>query len=274
MTPPPVDRSAWPDDPRAALLLPLLVAAGREALGRLDSAQVQLKADDTKVTDADLAAHEVLLAGLSAAFPGEQIVSEEDGSPVPPGPGPVWYIDPLDGTGAFTEGLPYWGPTAVRVVDGRPDFGAFWAPRLGESWFASAEGAWLGRRRLAAHDPPLDDHSILLLPSRAHRAGRLQWPGRVRGLGCTAAHLALVAAGGCSATIIPQWRPWDIGCGLLLLTATGKRVTDLSGTDFDPMLAPDTPFIAAAPNAVAALVEMLAPVAAKLPRAHATRPGT
>ncbi len=63
------------------------------------------KADGSKVTEADFAANEVLIAGLRRLFPRDAIVSEEgpkdEGHE---GRERVWIVDPLDGTHSFIAG--------------------------------------------------------------------------------------------------------------------------------------------------------------------------
>jgi fructose-1,6-bisphosphatase/inositol monophosphatase family enzyme len=250
-------RTAIPADDRAHALHDLLTRAGDAALARVDTLDVRTKADGTRVTDADLAAADVLLEGLARLWPGEDVRSEEAGDDDAVGPGAAWYVDPIDGTGAFTEGLAHWGPTVCRTVDGRLDLGAFLEPRLGAFWFAAdGGGAWRGARRLAPADPPADDpNRTLYLPSRAHLLGPLAWPGKMRALGCSAAHLAQVAAGGAAATIVPVWCTWDIGCGVLLVREAGRAVTDLAGRPFDLVAHRGRPLLAAPPSLVHPLVE-------------------
>jgi 3'(2'), 5'-bisphosphate nucleotidase len=64
---------------------------------------LQHKADDSPVTQADLAAHQVLLNGLSTLTPDILVVSEEDPASlkIPKHHQTFWLIDPLDGTKEF-----------------------------------------------------------------------------------------------------------------------------------------------------------------------------
>ncbi len=240
-----------PPDPRAPVIAAALRRAGDEALARVRSAAATLKADGTWVTDADVAAEAALVEALGAAFPDDGVVSEE-GTAREGRSGAVWYVDPIDGTHPFLEGLAHWGPTVCRVADGQLDVGAFYLPRTGELWFASAGGgAWRDGVRL--RPPELEGvgrNDVLFLPSHAHRVGPIHWPGRSRALGCTAAHLALVASGGAAAAVVPTWRLWDIGCGALLLHEAGRALYALSGARFDPMMADGQPFFAAAAGVV------------------------
>ena len=81
---------------------------------------VERKADRSPVTVADRAIETFLRRKLERAFPGERIVGEEFGaSSAMPDGGSCWTIDPIDGTRAFTRGLPSWGILLGRVEQGR-----------------------------------------------------------------------------------------------------------------------------------------------------------
>ena len=64
-----------------------------------------IKGDDSPVTKADLAAHNVLVAGLKAITPDIPVVSEEDAQSlqIPRTDSVYWLIDPLDGTKEFIK---------------------------------------------------------------------------------------------------------------------------------------------------------------------------
>ena len=73
------------------------------AVYKSDAFGESTKADDSPVTEADLAAHRVLVDGLAALTPDIPIVSEEDADSVALGREHpcYWLIDPLDGTKEF-----------------------------------------------------------------------------------------------------------------------------------------------------------------------------
>ncbi len=245
-------------DPRSPLH-ELLVRAGRVSLDLWQSAQVHTKGDGTPVTDADRAADEILWHGLLGLFPEDAVVSEErpDAGGPEHGKG-TWFIDPLDGTRVFTEGLAHWGPTICRVEGGRLTHGGFYQPVLGRMLMVDRDGAWEDGRRLPPLKEELDRYTrTLLVPSGSHRVGPVDWEGRTRNLGSTAAHLWQVARGTAAATIISRWSIWDIGCGLLACEHVGARIVDLSGAPLDPMSSPDTPFIAGHPQAVSLILQAL-----------------
>jgi 3'(2'), 5'-bisphosphate nucleotidase len=70
-----------------------------------DDFGTEVKGDDSPVTKADLAAHNVLLAGLADLTPDIPVVSEEDKDSlaIPKTNSVYWLIDPLDGTKEFIK---------------------------------------------------------------------------------------------------------------------------------------------------------------------------
>lgn len=234
----------------ATLLGDILRAAGDAALRFGGTPRRSWKSDGSPVTEADRAAEEVIVGALEASWPGCAIRGEE-GARVE-GTDGTWYVDPIDGTSAFIEGLPTWGPTVALERDGRFVLGALWLPRVGELWFAAeGQGAWRDDERL--EPPPLEvvgRSDSLYLPSRFHTRMPVPWPGKVRALGASALHLAYAASGGAAATVIAAWAPWDVGCGILLVREAGREVADLTGAPVDPMTRPGRPFLAGAPAAL------------------------
>jgi myo-inositol-1(or 4)-monophosphatase len=231
----------------------LLREAGQAAWASR-SGGARRKADGSEVTEADLRSEEILLAGLSRLFPRDALVSEEGGGEAEAAG--TWYVDPLDGTAAFLEGLAHWGPTLCRVVDGRFVAGALYLPRLDEFFFAElGGGAWLDGERLQAGDPGrVSRWDALCVPSRFHRRGPFPWNGRVRALGSTAVHLAQVARGAALGALVFAREPWDLGAGALLVQEAGREVL---WTDGRPVLGPGPgplPVLAGAPTALRSLL--------------------
>ncbi len=83
-------------------------SAGEAIMQVYDGAKpmdVVSKADDSPVTAADIAAHKVIIEGLSELTPDIPVLSEED----PPGWDirqhwqRYWLVDPLDGTKEFIK---------------------------------------------------------------------------------------------------------------------------------------------------------------------------
>ena len=230
---------SFPLPARAEALRALLQAAGHAALEHFGRGDPRRKPDGTLLTDADLAAEAVLLAGLAATWPTDTLISEEGGTTGGPGPA-RWVVDPLDGTSSFTEGLAHWGPTVARIVPGRAgesvELGALYLPRLAEHFHVEGGVAWMNGVRmppLAARRPP----RVVYLPSAFHRHLDVDFAGKARCLGGTAAHLALVARGSAAFAIVaPGWSVWDAAAGLAMIEAVGGcalRFPD--GAPLDPL---------------------------------------
>ena len=238
-----------------AVLGPLLVAAADRALARFGAPVVHKKEDGTPVTDADTAAEELLVSGLGEAFPDDGVVAEEGGNR--DGARGIWYVDPLDGTAAFSEGLAHWGPVVARQEGGVVSAGALYMPRLREYFFVERGlGAFRNGARLKplSDDPnrPLSALNVLYVPSRLHAGATLDWPGKARCLGSVAAHMALVAAGAASGALIPAgWRPWDTAAGLALIEATGGRAVTVDGQPLHLLDHAGVPFVVGDASTVA-----------------------
>ena len=88
-------------------LLDLMKAANKAIIKVYEEphSNVDLKNDNTPVTNADLAANRILTAGLKKLFPRIPTVSEEDANSlnIPKTNKIFWLIDPLDGTKEFIK---------------------------------------------------------------------------------------------------------------------------------------------------------------------------
>lgn len=240
----------WYEPTRAAgVLEDLLRRAGRIALEAQPTMESERKGDGSPVTEADRIVDAFLAEALSAAFPGCAVLGEE-GARIEGGP--RFYVDPIDGTRSYLQRLAYWGPT-VCLYDG-PELllGAFYAPVVNEFWFAArGHGAFRDGQLLRIPEPPPPRDQTLFVPSRFHLARNVEWPGRIRALGSAAAHLAHVAAGAGALAIVPRWKRWDVGCGVLLVQEAGGVVSDIQGNPLDRNLGvDDLPFLAGASTAL------------------------
>jgi myo-inositol-1(or 4)-monophosphatase len=159
----------------------LLVSAGHASMAHFRSVEVETKADSTPVTIADRAAEAVLVQGLRTLFPRDAIVSEE-GASAQGVSGRTWYVDPIDGTAAFIEGLSHWGPVVGCMDEHGPCVGAAYMPRTGDFFFATrGGGAWLDGERLSALKAPLGGRGeVIYVPSRFHQYVEFNFEGKSR----------------------------------------------------------------------------------------------
>ena len=81
-----------------------LARTGAEVVRAGSATSVSYKGDDSPVTDIDAAAEAAMTALLDAERPDDAIEAEESGAAG--AASRKWYIDPLDGTVNFINGIP------------------------------------------------------------------------------------------------------------------------------------------------------------------------
>jgi fructose-1,6-bisphosphatase/inositol monophosphatase family enzyme len=97
---------------------------------RSSALRVARKPDRSPVTQADRLIEARLRRALRRLCPGERIIGEEFGASGRAS-ATFWTIDPIDGTRAFSRGLPSWGIMVGRVERGRPTLGLIDFPAIG-----------------------------------------------------------------------------------------------------------------------------------------------
>ncbi len=93
----------------------------------------EAKADGSPVTDVDRAVEDRLRAMIAMFCPDHGIVGEERGATAADD-GPVWVIDPIDGTLPFLAGIPVFGTLIALLEDGVPLIGVIDMPATEERW--------------------------------------------------------------------------------------------------------------------------------------------
>jgi 3'(2'), 5'-bisphosphate nucleotidase len=120
---------------------------------------------------ADVAAHHVLLDGLTALDPDIPVLSEEDANiaqDVRAEWSRWWLVDPLDGTKEFIAGTEEFTVNVALIEHGRVVFGVVSMPTSGRCYYGGAElGAW--RADGDTIEPP-----AVVTPARSKRNC---WPG-------------------------------------------------------------------------------------------------
>src|SRR4051812_43590859 len=115
----------------------LVRAAGELTLQwfRQPGLEIERKGDGTPVTEADKAAERFLREQIADRFPDDTIIGEEEAD-VAGTSGRTWIIDPIDGTKAFTHGVPLY-TNLLAVDDGQgPAVGVINMPALSEIVYA------------------------------------------------------------------------------------------------------------------------------------------
>jgi histidinol-phosphatase len=199
------------------------------------SLRVDTKGDGTPVTEADRAAERLLRTELSRRFPADAIVGEEE--PDHEGTsGRVWTIDPIDGTKAFTRGVPLYANLLALDDEHGPAIGVVNIPALGE---VVAAGRGLGCFRNG--EPCRVSATSSVDGSYASTSGLSSWPApmlervlatsiKLRTWGDGYGYV-LVATGRIDAMIDPVVAPYDVAPMRTILPEAGGQFTDLQGID-------------------------------------------
>ena len=133
----PLNRDAWE-------AMSIAIAAGKLILeARETGFTCETKGDSTLVTSADYQADQYIAERLMAAFPDDEILSEESGKRGPEQSTVAWIVDPLDGTQAFAGGIDTFTVLLGRMSRGVPALGVVHFPVSGESYVAEhGKGAY------------------------------------------------------------------------------------------------------------------------------------
>jgi 3'(2'),5'-bisphosphate nucleotidase len=202
---------------------------------------VRDKGGGDPVTEADMAAHSIIVEGLQSAFPDDAVLSEEAPGSLPPR-GRCWVVDPLDGTSDFVDGIEDFVVMIGLCVDGRPVLGAVHHPPS-DALYRGCTGTGLERLDRDADtgeplrmQPPAGLDSLRLVVSRSHYD---PWFDEVRGqlgLGEPGRHgsvglkVTLLAAGEHDLYLHRHGlKVWDACAPQALLEAAGGRMGTLDG---------------------------------------------
>jgi fructose-1,6-bisphosphatase/inositol monophosphatase family enzyme len=163
------------------------------------------------------------------------VLGEEE-APAASTTGRRWIIDPIDGTKAFTCGVPLYSNLLALEDEHGIAVGVVNLPALGETvWAGRGRGCWSDRGPVTVSQVDSLDGAYVMSSSFGH------WPeGRVAALEAAGAILrtwgdgygyALVATGRVAAMVDPVVEPYDIGPMPVLLTEAGGRFTDWAGVE-------------------------------------------
>ncbi|WP_460119046.1 3'(2'),5'-bisphosphate nucleotidase CysQ [Pseudomonas sp. S2_C03] len=212
---------------------------------------VAAKADDSPVTAADLAAHHLILAGLTALAPSIPVLSEEDANisqSVRAGWQRWWLVDPLDGTKEFIAGSEEFTVNIALIEQGRVVFGVVSMPTNGRFYAGGAGlGAWRGDRgaeprTIRVRNAPAPGQPFTVVASRRHSSPEQER--LLAGLSASLGDLELASIGSSlkfcllaegAADCYPRLAPtsqWDTAAAQGVLEGAGGEVLDLSGATF------------------------------------------
>lgn len=125
----------------------IAIEAGHSILRIYDRGQLAVesstsfKADDSPLTEADLASHKTIVAALRKFDVSIPVVSEEDDDirNTKDNGSMFWLIDPLDGTKEFIARNGEFTVNIALIVEGNPIWGVVHAPALGLTYWGGSK---------------------------------------------------------------------------------------------------------------------------------------
>ena len=190
---------------------------------------IERKDDDSPLTRADMASHEIVLEALQSMDPATPVISEESGVP-----GyekrkdweKFWIVDPLDGTKEFIKKNGEFTVNIALVEQGEPVLGVVYVPDKDLTYYAQkGQGAYKIENEKPPEriysDPAPKGQPLRVVQSRSHGSDKLETELAEQGITMGEAVKAgssikfcLVAEG--EADIYPRMGPtmeWDVAAG-------------------------------------------------------------
>lgn len=220
--------------------------AGKNILDIYDSSfSVVEKDDKSPLTDADLAAHNTIIKGLSTLTPDIPVLSEESAKlPFEERQKwqTYWLVDPLDGTREFIKRNGEFTVNIALIDNHKSIIGVIHVPVLNVDYFAWQSG---GSFKCEADDKPkainvkkLDNNTLIVAGSRSHGSEQMQ--AYMKNLGNTqllsmgsSLKFCLIAEG--RADLYPRLgltSEWDTAAAHCIVEQAGGFVTK---TDMTPL---------------------------------------
>lgn len=225
------------------------------------------KEDSSPLTEADLAAHKILVEGLQALTPDIPVLSEESNDAVKEERlnwTTYWLIDPLDGTKEFIKKNGEFTINVALIENGEPTFGVVYAPAIDTLyWGAKGIGAFKetaqqGNQAIRVANIPAEKTGWRVVGSRSHQSEAFKTfmeklpEADIVAMG-SSLKLCLVAEG--KADLYPRLGPtseWDTAAAHAVVLGAGGKVLNLE--TMEPLIynsRPDTllnPFFIVCPD--------------------------
>jgi len=199
--------------------------------------QVEIKNDQTPVTEVDIQAEKIIKEIILNAFPdhgfyGEETNRENHDSDF------LWLVDPIDGTKGFVRGYPFFSTQIALMHKDQIILGVSNAPIFEEIIFAElGKGSWIDNHRTKVSKTSKIESSTVSTGNLKSLALSEKWSNfgkivsridRIRGYG-DFYHYHLLATGKIDAVIESDVNILDIAALSIIISESGGVFTDLNG---------------------------------------------
>ncbi len=226
-----------------ASLCELVKEAGKILLGE-GRTHVSEKGYADFVTEADMAVQSFLIKELRTRYPEADVLSEESDE-IPDKNGPVFIIDPVDGTTNLIRRLNQSCVALGLVFEGKPVIGIVYNPFNGELYYGERGcGSYLNGKRLSVSHNGDIRQSLAVIGTSPYRRDNAEENMRmikkmfdtcldIRRFGSAALDMCAVADGRYELFCESDLKPWDYCAGSIILTEAGGKITDWQGNTPD-----------------------------------------
>jgi histidinol-phosphatase len=199
--------------------------------------RIEVKADKTPVTEADVKSEEAIRELLTRRFPAYGFYGEETGKTAMDAES-VWLVDPIDGTKSFVRECPFFSTQIALMRGGKFVLGVSCAPAYNElAWAERGAGAFLDGKPMRVSKVDSLAGAIVSSGNLKTLAASDAWArfgtliggvNRIRGYG-DFVHYHLLARGALDLVIESDVNILDIAALTVIVEEAGGRFTDLCG---------------------------------------------
>lgn len=203
----------------------------------------RFKYDGSILTETDLAVSDAILYQLGVLYPDCNIITEEiELHDFSEHARYTFVLDPIDGTDAYSQGLPAWA-VAIGILDAdrRPCGGIIYAPRFGvgeqELFLCSLpeeKDIYLNGKK---HETPKHNNSPkqMVIGSNMMRFVDLKpFKGKLRAFGSSIVHMiAPLVFSNLDCTINPRCFAWDVAASNGILVKSDLDILYINGSEIE-----------------------------------------
>ena len=196
------------------------------------------KEDKSPVTEADIAANQLISTALAQLAPHIAVVAEEDEVLTREQHKLFFLVDPLDGTRSFVRGEDEFTVNIGLIEDGKPVFGVIYAPVQKLLYFGDGNGAFRqhdgnAAEKITVRTAPVEGLTIFRSRTEMGKAAQ-DYIGKlhVHETICCSSSIKFCKIAEGSADIYPRFgrtMEWDTAAGHAIVNAAGGRVETTDG---------------------------------------------
>lgn len=194
------------------------------------------------LTIADIKTNTFIVNQIHKKFPKHSILAEESSQTINPGAPYQWLVDPIDGTEAYSRGLPYFGVSIALYKNNQPVLGVIYDCLIDELfWAQKGKGAYLNSRKIGVSKTTELGKTVIFMGfprERTSQQGKKMLKNfnylynRLENIftnTCAVLALSYVAAGRLDVYLEYILNPWDFAAGVIIVEEAGGQVTTPEG---------------------------------------------